>query len=198
MVAVVALLVFSVISFVVKRYNPWQTRMADDLWEATGWAFLAAATMAAGGMLGQEVAPETAPETTVKTYHAQAEVSIMTALDPWVDPEKDMTLGDLQKKLPWSNSYSWTFQDSGVYYKDFQHALTHVYKAAGKLAEAIEEADHAEHRFPPEVVDKYLADLVICTARMASTCPGRIIDLQAIVENRFVEKNGVFRPGRHT
>jgi hypothetical protein len=74
-------------------------------------------------------------------------------------------------------------------HKDFAHALLHVQKASGKLASAVNDAEHGGSEFPPEEVDRYVADLVVCALRMANTCPGRTIDLQRAVEDRIEGKN---------
>lgn len=76
-------------------------------------------------------------------------------------------------------------------HKDFAHALLHIQKAAGKLAAVVDDAEHGGSEFKPEEVDSYVADLVICALRMANTCPGRVIDLEAAVIERIEKKNDV-------
>jgi hypothetical protein len=50
---------------------------------------------------------------------------------------------------------------------DAQHALVHLTKALGKLASAVNDAEHEKRALRPEEVEKYLADLVICSVRFA-------------------------------
>lgn len=102
------------------------------------------------------------------------------------------TIRQIQETLPWSIAYSEAFQASPLHYKDFQHALVHVVKAAGKLAAMIDDHDHGRVVEDPNV-PKYLADLVICSIRMANVAPGGKIDLQEAVEARISQKNGTPR-----
>ncbi len=106
----------------------------------------------------------------------------------------------LQEELPklWTDElYSKQFKSSPSPYKDFDHALKHVLKAAGKLLEMTEEADHRGVPSPFEDTvsgfegsKKYLADLVISTVRMALTCPDGPIDLEQAVLDRIERKMG--------
>lgn len=67
---------------------------------------------------------------------------------------------------------------------DANHALVHLTKALGKIASALNDAEH-EHRTPrPEEIDKYLADLVICASRFGHN----IVDLDAACVARLAEK----------
>lgn len=110
-------------------------------------------------------------------------------------------LRQLQGELPklWTNEfYSKQFRESPSEYKDFEHAILHVTKTLGKLACLVEEADHQgakEHSspayFPKADVEKYLADLVICTIRMAIKNPTGAIDLEKAILARIEEKMGV-------
>lgn len=99
------------------------------------------------------------------------------------------SIKDLQVKLPWTTHYHRDFRSSSMTHKDFGHALLHIHKAAGKLAAIIDNAEHGGSEFKPEEVDPYIADLVICALRMANTCPGRVIDLEAAVIDRIEKKN---------
>lgn len=101
------------------------------------------------------------------------------------------SLKDLQVALPWTVHYHKDFRSSPMTHKDFSHALLHVHKAAGKLAAIVNDAEHAGSEFKSEEVDPYVADLVICALRMANTCPGRVIDLEAAVISRIEKKNDV-------
>lgn len=113
---------------------------------------------------------------------------------PW-DPQpmenQDLTLKDMQVQLPWTIHYAKDFRASPMAHKDFGHALLHVTKACGKLAAAINDAEHGGHEFDSPSVDPYIADLVVCALRMANTVPGRTMDLQKAVEDRIEGKNGV-------
>lgn len=103
----------------------------------------------------------------------------------------DRTLRELQTTLPWTVHYHRDFRSSPMAHKDFGHALTHVFKAAGKLAALVNEAEHKGCEFKAEETDRYVADLVVCALRLANTCPGRTIDLQRAVQERIETKNGV-------
>ena len=106
-----------------------------------------------------------------------------------------MNILEIQSKLPWGREYSASFQANPCVYKDFQHALTHISKASGKLWTIVEEADHIGDTpafcFKKEDIEKFLADLVICAMRMANTNPSGLINLQKAVINRLEMKNGV-------
>lgn len=104
---------------------------------------------------------------------------------------KDLTIRELQSQLPWTVHYHRDFRASPMAHKDFAHSLTHVTKACGKLAAVVNDAEHGGSDFSQEKVDRYVADLVVCALRMATTCPGRQIDLQRAVEDRIENKNGV-------
>lgn len=103
----------------------------------------------------------------------------------------DKTLRELQTQLPWTIHYHRDFRSSPMAHKDFAHALLHVFKAAGKLATLVNDAEHGGCEFKPEDTDAYVADLVICALRMANTCPGHVIDLQRVTEDRILVKNGL-------
>ena len=100
-----------------------------------------------------------------------------------------LTLREMQSQLPWTVRYHRDFRASPVQHKDFAHALLHVQKATGKLASVINDAEHGGSQFKPEDIDRFVADLVVCALRMATTCPGRNIDLQHAVEDRIQSKN---------
>ena len=104
-------------------------------------------------------------------------------------PREDLTLRELQSRLPWTVHYSRDFRASPMTHKDFGHALLHVTKACGKIAAVINEAEHGGSTFCAAEVDRYVADLVVCALRMANTCPGRTIDLQRAVVDRIENKN---------
>jgi len=105
----------------------------------------------------------------------------------------DRTIRQLQTGLPWTGHYHRDFRSTPMTHKDFAHALLHVHKAGGKLAAIVNEAEHGGVDFAAvEVRDeiaKFLADLVICSLRMANTCPEGVVDLQQAVEHRIEAKN---------
>lgn len=107
---------------------------------------------------------------------------------------KDKTIRELQSSLPWTVHYHRDFRNSPMAHKDFGHALLHIYKAAGKLAIVVNDAEHGGSKFLPADVDRFVADMVVCALRMANTCPGRHIDLQHEVESRIDDVNS--RPPR--
>jgi len=69
----------------------------------------------------------------------------------------------------------------GVQHAD--HAVLHLMKALGKIATMIEQTHHIDGDDPD--VRNQVADLVICSARLASLLH---LDLQVVVENRLAEK----------
>lgn len=105
----------------------------------------------------------------------------------------DKTLRELQTALPWTAHYHRDFRSSPMTHKDFAHALLHIHKAGGRLAAIIDEAEHAGFNWADPAnrteVEKYVADMVICALRMATTCPDGQIDLQQAVERRLTAKN---------
>jgi len=100
------------------------------------------------------------------------------------------TLREALPKLWTDELYSEEFRSSPCPYKDFDHALKHVMKAAVMLQNMVEEADHGAV-WDPLPVKKYLADLVICTVRAALKAPGRPVDLERAVLERIELKMGV-------
>lgn len=84
------------------------------------------------------------------------------------------------------------FETNALPHRHFNHALTHAMKALGKLAALSDALDHsymAKHgNFDQECAElekeaqKYLADLVICTVRMAQQ---RNVDLDAGINARL-------------
>lgn len=100
----------------------------------------------------------------------------------------------LQEELPkiWTDElYSKEFKASPSCYKDFQHGLLHIMKAAGKLLEMVEESDHHDPRGRFEGSAKFIADLVICAVRLAIKNPDGAIDLEKAVLDRIHRKMGV-------
>ncbi len=93
----------------------------------------------------------------------------------------------------------------------FEHVLGHVSKAAGKLHGLVGDADHIqEHNgratgggsddYPRDVAfheaekangklaNVYIADLIICAAKLANLCPSGEFDLEQAVADRMAEK----------
>lgn len=50
---------------------------------------------------------------------------------------------------------------------DATHALVHITKALGKVASEINDAEHEQRIINWGEISKYLADIVICTARIS-------------------------------
>ncbi len=67
---------------------------------------------------------------------------------------------------------------------DAGHALVHMTKALGKVASALNDAEHERRAVRPGEIDKYLADLVICAARFGHG----VVDLDAACAARLAEK----------
>lgn len=99
-----------------------------------------------------------------------------------------MSMNQFQVEMkPWTvEPY---FQNNSDHCFMFKHALFHAMKATGKLAGAADEHDHNGLKNIPSVsfrdCGKYLADLVICSMKMATEMG---VDLQAAVEDRMKEK----------
>lgn len=89
----------------------------------------------------------------------------------------------------------------------FEHVLGHVSKAAGKLHGLVGDADHIEERRAIEhsaafevaeeengkAASAYIADLIICAAKLAALCPSGEIDLEKAVADRMAEKHDYLR-----
>lgn len=124
-----------------------------------------------------------------KIEELTSERSLIKRLADLAEKRSGLTIRELQTQLPWTIHYHHDFRQSPMAHKDFAHALLHVFKAAGKLASVVNDAEHGGSEFKSDEVDRYIADLVVCALRMANTCPGRIIDLQREVEDRIENKN---------
>lgn len=84
----------------------------------------------------------------------------------------------------------------------FEHVLGHVSKAAGKLHGLVGDADHIQEGndvgrpfafgMAEEASGKgaraYIADLIICAAKLAALCPSGEINLEQAVADRMAEK----------
>ena len=84
----------------------------------------------------------------------------------------------------------------------FDHVLGHVSKAAGKLHGLVGDADHIKEAGTIErgaafgeaekangkAASAYIADLIICAAKLAALCPSGEIDLEQAVADRMAEK----------
>ena len=95
----------------------------------------------------------------------------------------------------------------------FDHVLGHVHKAAGKLDGLSGDADHIQAGSPAEVrgtafekaeaangkaASVYIADLIICAAKLAALCPSGEIDLEQAVADRMTEKRDYLNQYRHS
>jgi hypothetical protein len=67
---------------------------------------------------------------------------------------------------------------------DANHALVHLTKALGKVASALNDAEHEQRPLRPDEIEKYLADLVICASRFSNG----IVNLDAACIARLAEK----------
>lgn len=67
---------------------------------------------------------------------------------------------------------------------DSGHALVHMTKALGKVASALNDAEHEKRSLRADEIEKYLADLVICAARFGNG----VVDLDAACAARLREK----------
>jgi hypothetical protein len=94
----------------------------------------------------------------------------------------------------------------------YEHVLGHVSKAAGKLHGLTGDMDHiiagsggaytrdvafdqaeANNGKPAAA---YIADLIICAAKLAALCPSGPIDLEEAVADRMAEKHDYFKQYR--
>jgi hypothetical protein len=90
------------------------------------------------------------------------------------------------KRLQNEVNARWGSQDANLCHKsDTNHALVHMTKALGKVASALNDAEHDQRPPRSEEVGKALADLVICAARFAH---GASTDLDAACVMRLDEK----------
>lgn len=92
---------------------------------------------------------------------------------------------DIQKLQDEVNA-RWSLQLTNPCHRsaDANHALIHMTKAIGKLASAINDAEHEQRSIRSDEVGKYLADLVICAARFARAD----VSLDEACVNRLAEK----------
>lgn len=88
----------------------------------------------------------------------------------------------------------------------FEHVLGHVSKAAGKLHGLVGDADHIQEAADEagavergvafgraeaangKSASAYIADLIICAAKLAELCPSGKVDLEQAVADRMAEK----------
>lgn len=88
------------------------------------------------------------------------------------------------KKLQHEVNVRWEKQNNPCHGSDPNHALLHMTKAMGKLASALNDAEHEHRKLRADEIDKYLADLVICAARLGHN----VVDLDEVTSSRLVEK----------
>jgi hypothetical protein len=89
------------------------------------------------------------------------------------------------KKLQEEVNGRWGSQDYNLCHgSDSNHALVHMTKALGKVASALNDAEHEQRSCHAEEIEKALADLIICAARFANG----ITDLDEACTLRLAEK----------
>ena len=108
-----------------------------------------------------------------------------------------VTVDALQQEVArrWGTSgYGREFLERKDPQRDAHHALLHVFKAAGKIAGALDEVDHdtlamaAAGGVTRDAAMRSLADLVICAARIAQSWPPSTISLECAVRDRLRAK----------
>lgn len=108
------------------------------------------------------------------------------------------TMREFQSSLPWgAHDYNDEFRHREAVQRDAEHAYIHVTRALAKaivyLSGAIDgfshEHDEVAQAYSTRIeTGKALADLVICSARIANTYPVKEIDLQEAIESRIAGK----------
>lgn len=91
-----------------------------------------------------------------------------------------MDLAALQREV----NARWSRQDNPCSQSWPAHALLHMTKALGKVASALNDAEHQRRPVAAGEVERYLADLVICAARFGDG----VVDLDAACAARLAEK----------
>lgn len=102
-----------------------------------------------------------------------------------------LTIADLQKAIAegWTDDgYSGQFKASPSSYKHFDHALKHIRKAAQALENMTEAADHGEISFTPELIRKYVADIIISAVRLWNVSPAGPLAVDQAVVARMDKK----------
>jgi len=127
--------------------------------------------------------------------HLAANPNWKTGISDLNAPQIMRTLKEVQDRLPeyWTDeNYPHSFNQAPLPHRHFNHALTHAMKALGSLAALSDAMDH-ERTVDRGYVDleaaqfqgnagKWLADLVICAAKMADQID---IDLDENVQHRI-------------
>lgn len=90
------------------------------------------------------------------------------------------------KKLQHEVNSRWALQLGNPCHRsaDPHHALVHMTKALGKVASALNDAEHEQRAVCASEVEKYLADLIICAARFGNG----VVNLDAACSARLAEK----------
>lgn len=90
------------------------------------------------------------------------------------------------KKLQDDVNAGWRIQNDNPCHQSntTSHALVHMTKALGKIASALNDAEHERSSLSESDVGKYLADLVICASRFAHG----VVDLDTACAARLAEK----------
>lgn len=105
------------------------------------------------------------------------------------------TIRNLQQNLPWTVPYSVDFDARIDRHKHIQHAIMHIMKSLGKIADQLENEDH--HAGEIGDIQPQTADLVICALRIANVT-GDSFDLQDAIKDRIESKNRVRLPFEHS
>lgn len=98
-------------------------------------------------------------------------------------------LQDEVRRIWTSDTYADKFNRAralGLRHIDCTHATLHISKAAGKIASIVEPADHGGN-IDKLALAQALADLLICSARLANEAPEGPIDLSASTMTRLAE-----------
>jgi len=92
-----------------------------------------------------------------------------------------MDIKELQEQV----NTRWELQLNNPCHKsaDASHALVHLTKALGMVATEINDAEHEHREMIPNWIARYLADIVICAARI-----GKNVDLDLACDERLEEK----------
>ncbi len=102
-----------------------------------------------------------------------------------------MTFKEIQDQIHFVFSYSEDYRADRRPHKDFEHAVLHIAKANGRLAELCDNLDHGDLKprsHLQEIYARFLADVIICAMRAANEFPGGVLDLEAAVLSRAREK----------
>ena len=98
-------------------------------------------------------------------------------------------LGELQKNLPWgAHEYTEEFNADTHPLRDMRHAYEHIDNAKAKIFKAVQDSHAHAGTVDRSEAARGLADLIICTVRMANTMLGGPIDLEQAILDRIAQK----------